>query len=117
MRRIQIAVLAGCLMMSTSLVASDLMVEAISDHHEHPGLTDAGPDAGDHRHGDSDDHHDSPQSPCHHHIAHCGCAHPILTATETGLAQIPEVARGFLLALATPPSEFALSSTFHIPIA
>jgi hypothetical protein len=70
-----------------------------------------------HAHGDSDDHHDNPKSPCHHHIVHCGCSHsPIFPPGGAGFAPVPQIAHEFALAISRPNSQFTLTSTFHIPI-
>ena len=50
----------------------------VLSHAEHPGLGHPEEGAGDHRHGDPDDHHESPDSPCHHHEHTCCNAGPVL---------------------------------------
>ena len=43
-----------------------------------------------HRHGDSDDRHDSPDSPCRHHAQHCCCTHvPVAAAGAASSAAPP----------------------------
>ncbi len=86
-------------------------------HHEHPGISDAAA-GGTHAHGDSDDHHDAPNTPCHHHIIHCCCSHShvmvsgnVLGFVEFGQSQILHISE--VAVLLTP----AVQVHFHIPIA
>ena len=88
-----------------------------ADHHEHPGVTDAHPDDVAHHHGDADDHHDSPDSPCHHHVIHCDCTAGLvcLPVEEFGSElQSASVGAPTPVRLAIPPSASAI---FHVPIA
>ncbi len=102
----------------SSLAMTEVTEEADSDHHEHPGLTDASLSSETHTHGDSDDHHSGPTSSCHHHVIHCGCS------------QVQTIAAFPLLGVAVPVISHQVSSIpllsqinlvpkniFHIPIA
>ena len=92
--------------------------EAGSDHHEHPGLTDASPLSQDHSHGDSDDHHAGPGGACHHHVIHCGCAHvhSALPFPALGVAG-PVISDRVNIAQMFSAATIALQNIFHIPIA
>jgi hypothetical protein len=70
-----------------------------------------------HHHGDADDHHESPDSPCHHHETQACFGHGVDLA-GTALARLPEPELALRLTLFTirpvdPPS---LIQIFHIPI-
>lgn len=112
---------ASLLMMSvlffSSLATGSFAEEAGSDHHEHPGLTDASPGSDHHKHGDSDDHHSKPNGGCHHHVIHCGCSHgqPMVASSVSG-AEV-QVTTG---RISTPAllrqADLDPKNTFHIPI-
>ena len=72
-----------------------------------------------HAHGDADDRHETPESPCHHHQeTHCCCAHlPTLTLAQGFALNVESISALFKLGdtclLEDPPArEF-----FHVPIA
>ncbi|MFN3487225.1 MAG: hypothetical protein ACK44W_17300, partial [Planctomycetota bacterium] len=56
------------------------LAQAVADHDHHPGLGHPAPGEGGHTHGDPDDHHENPNSPCHHHDIHTCCGTPITVA-------------------------------------
>lgn len=111
-----------CLMIAvfffSSLWTGNVAEEAGSDHHEHPGLTDASAASEHHKHGDSDDHHSGPNGGCHHHVLHCGCSHaqPMALFAASGVAA--QTTTDFI---STPPLisqvNLDLKNIFHIPIA
>lgn len=78
--------------------------------HEAPG----------HAHGDSDDDHETPDSPCHHNKSefHCCCSH---TQAMIGVAaaEIPAPVVGIPIVLESQDIKLdpLLRQTFHIPIA
>lgn len=47
----------------------DFPLQDVESSHGHPSGEH-------HEHGDGDDRHDSPDSPCHHHDDHCNCSAP-----------------------------------------
>lgn len=103
---------------ASSIVTLGDAEEAGSDHHEHPGLTDASPLSQNHSHGDSDDHHSGPGGSCHHHVIHCGCAHvhsalPFPAPGVAGAVIFDRVNIARMFSVAT----IALQNIFHIPIA
>mgnify|MGYP001576995620 CR=1 FL=1 len=79
-----IAVLAGiCIATLLAARTSDLPLQDAAVEHPHPSGEH-------HEHGDGDDRHDSPDSPCHHHDEHCPCSAsmelPGLSADAAGTA-------------------------------
>lgn len=106
------------LFFTSSFAFGDATEEADSDHHEHPGLTDASPGSGNHTHGDSDDHHSGPNGSCHHHVIHCGCSHvqTIAAFPVAGLADFMISQQVSTLPLLTQIS-LVPKNIFHIPIA
>lgn len=107
-----LAVLTAPLLPRSEPLGAD---EAEHDHARHPGLTH--PEGGDgHRHGDPDDHHETPGSPCHHHEHSCcgGVSLLALVAMETQDVAGPGVRlrlpRTYLDSLP------AARETFHVPL-
>ena len=92
--------------------------EIAPDHHEHPEVSDAREGEGSHSHGDADDHHETPDSPCHHHVVQCCCAHShvLYQVGANGLKESRVALRidPFTVELNSDP---ALKSIFHVPIA
>jgi hypothetical protein len=88
----------------------------IEDHHEHAGLTDADPFAEGHHHGDADDHHDGPDSPCHHHVFHCGCTALGAMATEPAGAAIELGSARCEIADVTPHVPPRVHLLLHVPL-
>ena len=118
MRIAYVLVIVLALIFSPSFLEKAGLEEYLSSHHEHPGITDASADDPGHEHGDADDHHSSPDSPCHHHAVHCCCSHShnILPMDLIGLG-IPSVSRRIsvpAVQMDIPPS---LKSILHVPLA
>ena len=118
MKNVPVFIVALALIFSPSLLESEELEEAMGSHHEHPGISDASPVDPDHEHGDADDHHSSPDSPCHHHVVHCCCshAHTVLTMDVMGLGT-PEESRRITdapIQVDIPPS---VKSLLHVPLA
>lgn len=91
--------------------------ESHTNHHEHPGLSDAAPDEAGHAHGDSDDHHENPESPCHHHVLHCCCGHAHgMLAGGAASAMLPEAAERIVEQLSHVHEATFLCQPFHVPI-
>lgn len=65
---------ALALLLSPAAPADERLEEAVADHDQHPGLGHPAGDDARHEHGDADDHHETPDSPCHHHDTHTCCA-------------------------------------------
>jgi len=72
-----------------------------------------------HAHGDTDDHHESPDSPCsHQQDFHCCCAHVQAMITMTHVDSLClVVAENIVLASQDVNVDPSLRQTFHIPIA
>src|SRR5262245_21636200 len=89
-----------------------------TDHHEHPGITDAQPDDVGHHHGDADDHHESSNSPCHPHVVHCDCVLGVvgLIPAGSGVSR-PEPAGLAPIAAALQAIASFAPPIFHVPIA
>ena len=101
---------------ASTLATAASMDEAVSDHHEHPGLTDAAPGSGEHKHGDSDDHHDGPDDSCHHHVLHCGCAQTQAFMLAGGLDPADgRIGIRFSAFLAQTNFDPHAASAFHVP--
>ena len=118
MKNVPVFIVALALIFSPSLLESEELEEAMGSHHEHPGISDASPVDPDHEHGDADDHHSSPDSPCHHHVVHCCCshAHTVLTMDVMGLGT-PDESRRITdapIQVDIPPS---VKSLLHVPLA
>lgn len=92
--------------------------EELQGHHEHPGISDASTSDAGHAHGDSDDHHETPNTPCHHHVVHCCCGHVHVMLAGNSLYAIRELESERLEALNPHSNEDpALRRFFHVPIA
>jgi hypothetical protein len=76
-------VCAAALLASAAAPRDIDLLEAVADHDHHPGLGHPAEGDGDHAHGDADDHHDTPDGPCHHHESHTCCATVVILALET----------------------------------
>lgn len=71
-----------------------------------------------HRHGDADDHHESPDSPCHHHETQICPGHAPELAVSQQISIIePGLERLFRLVTIEPSDTPAVQRIFHIPIA
>lgn len=75
MLRLLASILIAGGVFASTVVDSEALLERTGDHHEHGQLLDAHAGEQSHQHGDSDDHHNSPDSPCDHHVLHCCCGH------------------------------------------
>jgi hypothetical protein len=88
---------------------------AHSHAHEpsHPDPSDAG-----HQHGDADDHHDAPNTPCHHHDTHSCSGHGSvhLMATDHGALNSVSWQR-FVSADLVASSDISSKKQFHVPLA
>lgn len=86
--------------------------EAMSSHGHPPGEH--------HEHGDGDDRHDSPDSPCHHHDDHCNCSAPSDSALMSSIRVEPVASPrgGYAPAGADGgPIEALPTEIFHPPLA
>lgn len=116
--------IAQALLMIVALLFSPLFLEKAGaetlsgPHHEHPESREASPNALGHEHGDYDDHHSSPDSPCHHHELHCCCshAHNVLPTNLTSLGN-PTASRRIRIHSLQPHIPPTLKSLLHVPIA
>lgn len=113
------AVLSGiCLISGAALPAEDSLTSAVAAHDLHPGLGHPEEGEGEHRHGDPDDHHETPDSPCHYHDEHTCCnASQVLglpgasTSFESASAGYPAIPSH------EPPHEPVARELFHVPLA
>lgn len=82
------------------------------------GLVHPEPDDGSHAHGDADDHHETPDSPCHHHDLHsCADAGGAAGLLPDSLPGFSRVCERFEPA---EPSRFCepfIRTLFHVPLA
>jgi len=98
--------------------ASPVSVFGELDHHEHSGVTDASPSHPGHAHGDADDHHNDPDSPCHHHVIHCGCHLGEVMIPADGPGSIDaQILWGMSLPILYLHCDPNLVHPFHVPIA
>ncbi len=108
------AVLGIALILSASPLADTFPHDDGPDHHEHDGVSDAASPA--HTHGDADDHHETPDSPCHHHVLHCCCAHAHALATELPDAHTHILTGKIaLLPASSLTTTISIHAVFHVP--
>ena len=101
----------------SSLALSAEVQETGSDHHGHPSGSDGAVSDPGHSHGDSDDQHDTPESPCHHHLMHCCCVHgPALAGSGPSIPGRDGASSRFSLPTTSPSSEPCASRVLHVPI-
>lgn len=109
-----VTVLAGvCIAALLASRTSQLTDREAAPAHVHP--------AGEHHeHGDGDDRHDSPDSPCHHHDDHCNCSAPSDSAMMAAHHVAPAAsARGGIAPTGADggPLEALPTDIFHPPLA
>lgn len=110
------ALIAALFLISAS--GAESTVEAQTEHHEHPGVSDMVPSAEGHAHGDSDDHHESPEDDCHHHVVHCCCGHSHASATASvGELAFKRASSRFAIPLLSSVSTPIATDLLHVPIA
>jgi ABC-type nickel/cobalt efflux system permease component RcnA len=118
MSRFLSVALAVVLISSPILLDNTEAGDESGDHHEHSGWSDAHPGQGAHSHGDSDDHHDKPNSPCHHHIIHCCCGHAhAMLAAGSVLSMVQKQPERLDVLSSKVKDEPILRRFFHVPIA
>lgn len=114
MRAIVAALVAGALVGSAS--TSNQTLEEMRGHQ--PGVVHPHPDDASHAHGDADDHHESPDSPCHHHDLHsCADAGPSLGLLPDGALVISRISERFVPAETARVLEPTTHTLFHVPLA
>ena len=112
-----LAILVAASVLGTTLVDTEAALERAEDHHEHGSLLDA-PSDGSHQHGDEDDHHESPDSPCDHHVMHCCCGHVhVIAAAVFGLTVRAETSQVLKAPSVAPEIDPSIERILHIPIA
>jgi len=112
-----LAILVAAFVLGNTLVDTEAALERTGDHHEHSNMLDA-PADGSHQHGDKDDHHDSPNSPCDHHVLHCCCGHVhVLSAPSVPSDQSTEDSLALKAIALTPRFELSVDRILHVPIA
>ncbi len=112
-----LAILVAVSVLGTTLVDTEAALERTEDHHEHGNLLDA-PADGIHQHGDEDDHHETPDSPCDHHVMHCCCGHVhVIAAAVLGSTVRAEDSRYLKAPFVTPKIDPSIEQILHIPIA
>jgi len=110
---------APTVLLAMSLMASSASFETMelpeADHHGYRHV-ESGSEG--HHHGDTDDHHETPGSPCHHHESQICTGHgqdladgALVSIIEPGLTQL------FQLVTVEPTDRHSLYLIFHIPIA
>jgi len=112
------------LLLSVALVLAGGVPADSEDHGAfetegaHAGMLHVPDDHHGHAHGDADDHHETPDSPCHHHEDHACCSSGPAVAMVAETGTLPEWT-GILVSL--PPMidrvEPRVELPFHIPIA
>lgn len=100
------------------LGSSALFEEADLPDAAHHGLRHVEGDVAGHHHGDPDDHHETPDSPCHHHETQIcfGHAHDYTVSASISIVE-PGAAELFNLITINPSENYSIHLIFHIPIA
>ncbi|MEK7865373.1 MAG: hypothetical protein AAB434_01735 [Planctomycetota bacterium] len=104
---------ALCIAALLAARTSDLSSQDEAPVHGHPSGEH-------HEHGDGDDRHDSPDSPCHHHDDHCSCSapsDPALIASDLGSAVTDPSGQRSPVAADGGPLETLPTEIFHPPLA
>lgn len=118
LNRLVLSVLVATSVLAGTLVDGEALADEGSGHHEHGNMLDAGPGQAGHAHGDTDDHHDSPTSPCDHHVLHCCCGHVHVLATPVvAFNAYAEVASSIHTLASDPCINPSVERILHIPIA
>jgi hypothetical protein len=105
------------LLVSLALIASASLFE-VEEMPEHHGYRHVDGAAEGHHHGDTDDHHDEPGSPCHHHEAQACGGHGLDFAAGSFLSiDQPTIAGLFRLPVVRPDNPPTLRLILHVPIA
>jgi hypothetical protein len=114
-----LSVVLGLVLISSPLVLDNTEAgDECGDHHEHSGWADAHAGQGAHSHGDSDDHHDQPNSPCDHHVIHCCCGHVhVMLAGSSILSDVPKRPERLDVLETQVKVEPILRRLFHVPLA
>ncbi len=118
LNRLILTVLVAASVQGGTLLDGEAMSDEGSGHHEHGDLLDAQPGQSGHAHGDSDDHHESPNSPCDHHVLHCCCGHVhVLASAYLAFGANTEVASHVRTIASDPCINPSVERILHIPIA
>ena len=111
----------GLLVLLGTLIKSDLPLPELDLDHGHahaPGVSHADPSDSGHEHGDEDDHHDAPNTPCHHHDTHSCTGHGSVLMLATDPASMDSVSwQRFVSADLTASSDITSKEQFHVPLA
>ena len=109
--------LVAALFAISSVALSSELQDTGSEHHRHPGGDDRAVSDSGHSHGDSDDQHDTPGSPCHHHLMHCCCVHGLaFLGSGTSIPGRDGASSQFSLLTTSPYFEPCSSRVLHVPI-
>lgn len=118
LNRLVLTVLVATFVLAGTLVDSEALSEEGSGHHEHGNMLDAVPGQAGHAHGDSDDHHESPNSPCDHHVLHCCCGHVhVLASPLAAFGAGTQLASPIRAISSDPCINPSVERILHIPIA
>ena len=110
-------VLAAASVLGSTLVDAEALLERPGDHHEHGQLLDATAGQGSHQHGDSDDHHPTPDSDCDHHVQHCCCGHVHAVAAFGSVASgAAETSQRLNLPPRSGSGRLFADPLFHVPL-
>lgn len=105
----------------STLTKSDLPEADLDADHGHahaPGVTHADPADAEHRHGDADDHHDAPNTPCHHHDTHSCSGHgSVLIMGADPSSPTCVCWQRFISAELVAASNITSKKQFHVPLA
>ncbi len=110
-------VCALALVLSTSVPAGTELPEAVADHGHHPGLGHPAEGEGNHEHGDADDHHETPNSPCHHHDTHTCCTQSTAFALVNSPAGLDlGISFRILVPKIQPYAPLSVVDLLHVPV-
>lgn len=117
MREAIVAVLGAALLVSAYGPGEEDIGSAVAEHDMHPGLGHPIEGEGSHQHGDPDDHHESPESPCHHHDTHTCCTQgPTLVLSVASMGPDSGNITRILVPELQTFARFSVVEFLHVPL-
>lgn len=112
-------VVLGLLVLLGTVIKSELPLPELDHGYghaaevSHPDPSDAG-----HAHGDADDHHEAPNTPCHHHDTHSCSGHGSVLMMAADPASLNTVRwQRFVSADLVASTDISAKKQFHVPLA
>ena len=122
MARVLVVLLVGVSVLGSTLVDPEdafLSLQGQLEHTalDHTTLLASGESQG-HEHGDPDDRHDSPDSPCHHIAVHCCCSdNQVMASLNLGGLGLDGLCLSIDLPSVSYPLPIFPAPLFHVPLA